>query len=90
MVGIIATLGIVLAALYVLLLYQRTMTGPVKAEQSRACRDLRAARPGVVALADRSLLFLGVYPKPVLDIINPAVNTPCSDVARRTRSRPTP
>ena len=31
-VGIIATFGIVLAALYVLVLYQRTMTGPVKAE----------------------------------------------------------
>ena len=30
-VGIVATIGIVLAALYVLVLYQRTMTGPVKA-----------------------------------------------------------
>ena len=28
-VGVIATLGIVLAALYILLMYQRTMTGPV-------------------------------------------------------------
>jgi len=34
--GIIATAGIVLAALYVLVLYQRTMTGPIKAA-SRAC-----------------------------------------------------
>ena len=36
-VGIIATFGIVLAALYTLVLYQRTMTGPVKPELAR-CR----------------------------------------------------
>ncbi len=38
----IATLGIVLAALYILLMYQRTMTGPVR-ESTRHMPDLKAA-----------------------------------------------
>ncbi|MFC9739646.1 NADH-quinone oxidoreductase subunit M [Streptomyces noursei] len=71
-IGIIATVGIVLAALYVLVLYQRTMTGPVKAEVSKM-PDLKARELVVVAPLIALLLFLGVYPKPLTDIVNPAV-----------------
>ncbi|MFH8345879.1 NADH-quinone oxidoreductase subunit M [Streptomyces sp. NPDC018045] len=72
-VGIVATVGIVLAALYVLVLYQRTMTGPVKAEV-RAMPDLKARELAVVAPLIALLLFLGVYPKPLTDLVNPAVD----------------
>ncbi|WP_411128405.1 NADH-quinone oxidoreductase subunit M [Streptomyces sp. x-19] len=71
-IGIIATVGIVLAALYVLVLYQRTMTGPVKAEVSKM-PDLKARELVVVAPLIALLLFLGVYPKPLTDLVNPAV-----------------
>ncbi|AKA04589.1 NADH:ubiquinone oxidoreductase subunit M [Streptomyces noursei ZPM] len=71
-IGIIATVGIVLAALYVLVLYQRTMTGPVKAEVSKM-PDLKVRELVVVAPLIALLLFLGVYPKPLTDIVNPAV-----------------
>ncbi|MFD7897975.1 NADH-quinone oxidoreductase subunit M [Streptomyces sp. NPDC059568] len=78
-VGIIATIGIVLAALYVLVLYQRTMTGPVKAEV-RSMPDLRVRELVVVAPLIALLLFLGVYPKPLTEIVNPAVEHTLSDV----------
>ncbi|BAC72561.1 NADH:ubiquinone oxidoreductase subunit M [Streptomyces avermitilis] len=78
-VGIIATFGIVLAALYTLVLYQRTMTGPVKAEVAEM-PDLRARELLVVAPLIALLIFLGVYPKPVTDIVNPAVQQTMSDV----------
>jgi NADH-quinone oxidoreductase subunit M len=78
-IGIIATFGIVLAALYTLVLYQRTMTGPVKPEVS-AMPDLRARELLVVAPLVVLLIFLGVYPKPVTDIVNPAVKSTMSDV----------
>ncbi|MEV7681653.1 NADH-quinone oxidoreductase subunit M [Streptomyces sp. NPDC088341] len=78
-VGIIATIGIVLAALYVLVLYQRTMTGPVKAEVS-TMPDLRVRELVVVAPLIALLLFLGVYPKPLTEIVNPAVEHTMSDV----------
>ncbi|MGW3010336.1 NADH-quinone oxidoreductase subunit M [Streptomyces sp. NPDC001219] len=81
-VGIVATLGIVLAALYVLVLYQRTMTGPVKAEVQRL-PDLRARELVVVAPLIALLLFLGVYPKPLTDLVDPAVGHTLSVVDKK-------
>ncbi|MFE3829270.1 NADH-quinone oxidoreductase subunit M [Streptomyces sp. NPDC059092] len=80
-VGIIATLGIVLAALYVLVLYQRTMTGAVRAEV-RTMPDLRIRELVVVTPLIALLLFLGVYPKPLTEIVNPAVEHTMSDVQK--------
>jgi NADH-quinone oxidoreductase subunit M len=80
--GIVATVGIVLAALYVLVLYQRTMTGPVKAEVE-GMHDLKVRELAVVAPLIALLLFLGFYPKPVIDVINPAVNQTLSDVHKK-------
>ncbi|WP_354641956.1 NADH-quinone oxidoreductase subunit M [Kitasatospora camelliae] len=78
-IGIIATFGIVLAALYALLLYQRTMTGPVK-EGVRTMTDLKARELAVVAPLVALTLLLGVYPKPLTDIVNPAVDATLSQV----------
>ncbi|MEV7561712.1 NADH-quinone oxidoreductase subunit M [Streptomyces sp. NPDC089795] len=78
-VGIIATTGIVLAALYTLVLYQRTMTGPVK-EEVRTMPDLRLREVLVVAPLIALLIGLGVYPKVLTDIVNPAVEHTMSDV----------
>jgi NADH-quinone oxidoreductase subunit M len=77
--AVLATTGIVLAALYVLFAYQRTMQGPL-AEAHATMKDLRARE--VVALAPLLLLMLvlGFYPKPVPDVINPAVTATLQDV----------
>ncbi|MFD3920655.1 NADH-quinone oxidoreductase subunit M [Streptomyces sp. NPDC058595] len=80
-IGIIATVGIVLAALYVLVLYQRTMTGPVN-ESVRGMPDLKLRELAVVTPLIALLLFLGVYPKPLTDIVNPAVEHTMSDVQK--------
>jgi NADH-quinone oxidoreductase subunit M len=81
-VGIIATSGIVLAALYVLVLYQRTMTGPVKAEVS-GMKDLKARELTVVVPLIVLLIGLGVFPKPLTDIVNPAVTHTMHDVNKQ-------
>ncbi|GAA2789595.1 NADH-quinone oxidoreductase subunit M [Kitasatospora sp. CM 4170] len=78
-IGVVATFGIVLAALYALLLYQRTMTGPVKAEVS-AMPDLKARELAVVAPLVALTILLGVYPKPLTDIVNPAVDATLTQV----------
>jgi NADH-quinone oxidoreductase subunit M len=70
----IAVLGIVLAALYILILYQRTMTGPVRPELS-GMRDLRFREVLAIAPLIALILGLGLYPKPVIDIIKPAVES---------------
>jgi NADH-quinone oxidoreductase subunit M len=71
--AIVATSALVLSAIYILWLYQRVMGGPEK-EGSDKIRDLVRRELVVVAPLIALLLFLGIYPKPALDIITPAVN----------------
>jgi NADH-quinone oxidoreductase subunit M len=77
--AIIATAGIVLAAIYILWMYQRTMNGPVR-EEVAGFKDLRAREVLAVAPLIVLLIGVGVYPKPVLDIINPAVRVTMAQV----------
>jgi NADH-quinone oxidoreductase subunit M len=70
--AIVASSALVLSAIYILWMYQRMMTGPVKDGNERL-RDLLPREVLVVAPLVALLLALGVYPKPVLDMVNPAV-----------------
>ncbi len=70
--AVLAAVGMILAALYVLLMYQRMMTGP-RPESAAGTRDLSHREKWVVAPLIAAFLVLGFYPKPVLDVINPAV-----------------
>jgi NADH-quinone oxidoreductase subunit M len=71
--AILATAGIILAAIYILWMYQRTMTGPVR-EEVATMPDLKPRELWAVAPLIALIIVLGVYPKPVIDIINPAVS----------------
>ena len=68
-----ASAALVLSAIYILWMYQRMMTGPVREGNDRL-RDLVPRELAVIAPLIALLLVLGVYPKPALDIINPAVS----------------
>jgi NADH-quinone oxidoreductase subunit M len=78
-VGAVAVTGIVLAAIYVLWMYQRTMTGPtlapVEGDRDLGAREVVAVAPLLVAL-----VFLGFYPGPLLDAANPYVGDLLSHV----------
>ena len=107
--AIIATTGIVFAALYMLWIFQRTMTGPVRGaavigEQDDGTPVQGSALSGgalavttmptrlKVRFGDLSkreiavltplvvlVIFLGLYPKPVLDVINPTAERTVHD-----------
>ncbi|HEX8488717.1 MAG TPA: NADH-quinone oxidoreductase subunit M [Propionibacteriaceae bacterium] len=72
----VSTLAIVLAALYILIVYQRTMTGPVTPQvRDTVTSDLSGReRLSLVPLV-LLIVVLGVFPKPMLDVIEPAVQT---------------
>ena len=70
--AVVATVGIILAALYILLTYQRMFTGPAR-EFAAGWRDLDAREAWVVAPLIAVIIALGFFPKPVLDVLNPAV-----------------
>ncbi|WP_322747893.1 MULTISPECIES: NADH-quinone oxidoreductase subunit M [unclassified Frankia] len=77
--AIVATCGIVLAAIYILYLYQRTMTGPLVHEQAKGVLDLSVREKIVVAPVVALIIALGVYPKPLIDIIRPTVTATFED-----------
>jgi len=70
--AILAASGVVLAALYILWMYQRTMTGPTPARLS-GLRDLSAREMWAVGPLVALIIAFGVYPQPLLNVINPAV-----------------
>ncbi|MGH3341664.1 MAG: NADH-quinone oxidoreductase subunit M, partial [Carbonactinosporaceae bacterium] len=80
--AVLGTLGIILAAMYILWVYQRMMTGPVK-KGNEGLRDLRPRELWAVAPLIALIVALGVYPKPALDVINPAVDRTLKSVQQQ-------
>jgi NADH-quinone oxidoreductase subunit M len=78
-IATLAVLGIVLAALYILLMYQRLMTGPVRTGLEKLT-DLNFREAFAIAPLLLLIVGLGVYPKPVVDIIKPAVEATMQQV----------
>ena len=68
--GAIAVSGVVLAAIYMLWGYQRTFQGPAT-ERHKALFDLVPREIVAVVPVVAAMLLLGIYPKIVLDRINP-------------------
>ncbi|BCJ65175.1 NADH-quinone oxidoreductase subunit M [Polymorphospora rubra] len=84
-VAIIATAGIILAAAYVLWMVQRTTQGtlnPALSGVEGMRRDLNLREKVVVTPLILLLLLLGFYPKPVTDVINPAIQATMQDVGK--------
>ncbi len=79
--AVIATVGIIFAALYVLWMYQRLYFGPMK-EKVAKFRDLTGREAWAVGPLIVLIIALGVYPKPILDVINPAVQATMHDVGK--------
>lgn len=70
-VGAIAVSGIVLAAIYVLWMYQRTMTGPTTPGMESA-HDLDRREIGVLAPLVLAMVLFGFFPAPLLNLANPS------------------
>ncbi|MBD0023831.1 NADH-quinone oxidoreductase subunit M [Gordonia pseudamarae] len=84
--AVAATGALVLAAIYILWTYQRMMGGPVRVpdvparegpgthrDPARTMRDMLPTEKLVIVPMLVALVALGVYPKPVLDAVTPAV-----------------
>jgi NADH-quinone oxidoreductase subunit M len=69
--AVIATFGIVLAALYVLIPVQRALHGPTTPGNENLA-DLNLREKLAIAPVIAVIVFLGFYPAPALNIINPA------------------
>lgn len=68
--AIIGTLGIILAALYILIPVQKILHGPTKPGNENLT-DLNLREKIAIAPVILVIVLMGFYPKPVLDLINP-------------------
>jgi hypothetical protein len=82
MSGVSAT-GVILAAVYLLWMYQRVMFGPVTQEKNRGLRDLSAREFWTLAPVVALIIWIGVYPNPFLRKLDLSV----SDLMERMNSR---
>lgn len=70
--AIVSAVAVILAAVYILWMVQRALNGPT-AEPVKAFKDLNVREVVVLAPLVALIIGFGFFPKPLLDVINPAV-----------------
>ncbi|MFP3913423.1 MAG: NuoM family protein [Actinomycetota bacterium] len=70
--AIVAAAGVVLAAVYLLWAYERVFTGVPDKEENRVLSDLSPREVGVLLPLAILVLVIGLYPKVLLDKIEPS------------------
>jgi outer membrane biosynthesis protein TonB len=71
--AIVATSGVVLAAAYMLWMFRRVMFGPVDNPENRGLIDLGLREKTVMMAMLVPIIWIGVYPNPLLRRIEPSV-----------------
>jgi NADH-quinone oxidoreductase subunit M len=69
--AVLATLGVVLGAVYMLRLYKRVFFGEVTNEENRALVDLSGRELAVIVPLVVMIFWIGLYPRPFLSRIEP-------------------
>lgn len=77
--AIVASTGVVLAAVYVLWTYQRIFTGPVK-DGLETMPDLRPRETWAIAPLLAAMIVLGFVPGPALDLVRPPASVTLEQV----------
>ena len=84
--AVVATVGVILAAVYMLWAFQRVFTGEPEGENA-SVRDLDARELLTVVPLLAVSLVLGVYPKPLLERVEPSVTALIEHVESRSDYR---
>ena len=71
---LLAGTTIILGAVYMLTLYKKTFFGPVTKEENLKLKDLTTKEYFALIPLVMLVVYLGVYPKPILDPVNTSVN----------------
>ncbi len=81
--GVVAAAGVILSALYLLWAYQRVFHGE-PSEENRSFGELRLKEAAVMAPLAVLIVFCGLYPKPMLDRIQPSVDALVAHIAENS------
>jgi NADH-quinone oxidoreductase subunit M len=71
--AVIAAIGIVLGAAYLLWMYQRVFWGPLDNPENAKVSDMNGREIGMMLALVALMVWIGIYPKPLFDIIEKPV-----------------
>ena len=74
LVAVLATTGVILAAVYMLWMVKRVFYGQVVHEENRNLKDLNGRELAIMIPIVVLYLVIGLYPKPLLSRMEPSVN----------------
>jgi NADH-quinone oxidoreductase subunit M len=81
--AVVAATGVILAALYLLWAYQRVFHGEPD-EDNRSFAEIKLREGAVLGVIIALIVFLGVYPKPLVERVEPSVDALIEHIERRT------
>jgi NADH-quinone oxidoreductase subunit M len=85
--GVIAALGVILAAVYMLWMFQRVMFGEITREENKNLKDLSLREIVVLLPLIFFIVQIGVYPKPFLSRMDATVKNLVAQVELKTGKR---
>lgn len=81
--GALAATGVILGAVYLLYMFQRMMFGPITRDVNRHLKDLSGREIAVFVPLAAMIFFMGLYPRPFLQTMEPAVEQFMSSYERK-------
>jgi NADH-quinone oxidoreductase subunit M len=87
--GVFAVSGVVLGAVYMLWMYQRVIFGELKHEENKKLLDLSPREIAIFAPLLALMLFMGLYPRPLLTRMEKSIEATVMRVMHKTATAET-
>ena len=74
LVAVIASIGVILGAAYILWMYKRVVFGELNNSELKKMRDLNKSEILILVSLALPILFFGFYPEPLINTIEVSIN----------------